>query len=219
MIKIPATPEGIPAIRALIAEGININVTLIFSTETYEQVAEAYIAGLEDRANAGKPVDHVASVASVFVSRIDTAIDNQLEYMIRRSTDDSEKTKLSHLLGKAAIANAKLMYQRFKEIFSSDQFESLRGKRAHVQRPLWASTGTKNPAYRDTYYVEELIGPDTVNTVPPATFTAFRDHGRVRASLEENLDDARATIKALAAIDIDLEQVTRQLQDQGVQAF
>ncbi len=219
MIKIPATPEGIPAIRALIAEGININVTLIFSTETYEQVADAYIAGLEDRANAGKPVDHVASVASVFVSRIDTAIDNQLEYMIRRSKDDSEKTKLSHLLGKAAIANAKLMYQRFREIFTGDQFAGLRRKGAHVQRPLWASTGTKNPAYRDTYYVEELIGPYTVNTVPPATFTAFRDHGRVRASLEENLDDARATIKALAAIDIDLEQVTQQLQDEGVKAF
>jgi len=219
MIKIPATPEGIPAIRALIAEGININVTLIFSQETYEQVAEAYISGLEDRANAGKPVDSLASVASVFVSRIDTAIDNQLEYTIRRSTDDSEKAKLNGLLGKAAIANAKIMYQRFKEIFSSDRFQKLRSNGAHVQRPLWASTGTKNPAYRDTYYVEELIGSDTVNTVPPATFTAFRDHGRVRASLEENLEEARATIKELAAIGIDLKQVTQQLQDEGVKAF
>ncbi|HXU40066.1 MAG TPA: bifunctional transaldolase/phosoglucose isomerase [Blastocatellia bacterium] len=219
MIKIPATPEGIPAIRALIAEGININVTLIFSNETYDQVAEAYIAGLEDRANAGGPVKRVASVASVFVSRIDTAIDNQLEYMIRRSTDDSEKARLSDLCGKAAIANAKLMYQRFKEIFASDRFETLRSKGAQVQRPLWASTGTKNPAYRDTYYVEELIGADTVNTVPPATFTAFRDHGRVRASLEENIDEARDTIKALAAIGIDLKQVTQQLQDEGVKAF
>jgi transaldolase/glucose-6-phosphate isomerase len=222
MIKIPATPEGLPAIRALIAEGININVTLIFSQEAYEQVADAYISGLEDRANAGKPVDQLASVASVFVSRIDTAIDNQLEYMIRRPSDESEKAKLGDLpglLGKAAIANAKLMYQRFKEIFNSDRFASLRSKGAHVQRPLWASTGTKNPAYRDTYYVEELIGPDTVNTVPPATFTAFRDHGRVRASLDENLDDARATIKALAEIGIDLNQVTQQLQDEGVKAF
>jgi transaldolase / glucose-6-phosphate isomerase len=220
MIKIPATPEGIPAIRALIAEGININVTLIFSQETYEQVAEAYISGLEDRASAGKPVDHLASVASVFVSRIDSAIDNQLEYTIRRSTDDAEKAKLGGLLGKAAIANAKLMYQRFKEIFNGDQFTNLRRTYgAHVQRPLWASTGTKNPAYRDTYYIEELIGPDTVNTVPPATFSAFRDHGRVRASLEENLDQARETIKELAANGIDLKQVTQQLQDEGVKAF
>jgi transaldolase/glucose-6-phosphate isomerase len=219
MIKIPATPEGIPAIRSLICEGININVTLIFSQETYEQVADAYISGLEDRANAGNPVDHLASVASVFVSRIDTAIDSQLEYTIRRSTDDAEKAKLSGLLGKAAIANAKLMYQRFKEIFNSERFENLRSKGAHVQRPLWASTGTKNPAYRDTYYVEELIGPDTVNTVPPATFTAFRHHGRVRASLEEGLDQARNTIRQLAEIGIDLKQVTQQLQDEGVKAF
>ena len=219
MIKIPSTPEGIPAIRELIAEGININVTLIFSQETYELVAEAYISGLEQRAAAGKPIDHVASVASVFVSRIDTAIDNQLEYTIRRSTDDAEKTKLSGLLGKAAIANAKLMYQRFKEIFNSKRFEALRSKGAHVQRPLWASTGTKNPIYRDTYYVEELIGPDTVNTVPPTTFTAFRNHGRVRASLEENLEQAHVTIKELAAAGIDLKRVTRQLQDEGVKAF
>jgi transaldolase/glucose-6-phosphate isomerase len=219
MIKIPATAEGLPAIRALIAEGININVTLIFSQETYELVAEAYIDGLEQRAGAGKPVDHVASVASVFVSRIDTAIDNQLEYAIRRSSDEAEKARLGKLLGKAAIANAKLMYQRFKEIFHGKRFEELRGKGARVQRPLWASTGTKNPVYRDTMYVEELIGPDTVNTVPPTTFTAFRDHGRVRLSLEENLDEAHTALKDLAAAGIDLKQVTRQLQDEGVKAF
>ena len=219
MIKIPATPEGIPAIQTLIADGININVTLIFSQQTYEQVAEAYVSGLETRASAGRPVDHIASVASVFVSRIDTAIDSQLEFRIRRSTDDAEKASLSALLGKAAIANAKLMYQRFKEIFSGERFAKLRASGARVQRPLWASTGTKNPAYRDTYYVEELIGPDTVNTVPPATFTAFRDHGRVRPSLEENIQNANTTIDQLAEIGIDLKQVTQQLQDEGVKAF
>ena len=219
MIKIPATPAGIPAVKQLIADGININVTLIFSQETYEQVAEAYISGLEQRAIAGHPIDHIASVASVFVSRIDTSIDSQLEFRIRRSSDETEKAQLTSLLGQAAIANAKLMYQRFKDLFASDRFAKLKAKGAQVQRPLWASTGTKNPKYRDVYYVEELIGPDTVNTVPPATFSAFRDHGQVRPSLEENFDAARQTIKQLAEIGIDLKQVTQQLQDEGVQAF
>lgn len=219
MIKIPATPAGIPAVEQAIAAGINVNVTLIFSQETYEQVAESYIRGLEKRAEAAEPLNTVASVASVFVSRIDTAIDNQLEFRIRRSSDDAEKEKLSALLGKSAIANARLMYQRFKELFNDERFEKLRAKGAQAQRPLWASTGTKNPQYKDTYYVEELIGPDTVDTVPPATYTAFRDHGAVRASLEENTDGARATINNLGEIGIDLKQVTQQLQDEGVQAF
>ncbi|HWP44115.1 MAG TPA: transaldolase, partial [Blastocatellia bacterium] len=162
MIKIPATPAGIPAIQTLIADGININVTLIFSRETYDQVAEAFISGLEQRHAAGKPLDHVASVASVFVSRVDTSIDNQLEFRIRRTSDEDEKAMLTALLGKAAIANIKLMYQRFKEIFGGERFAKLRAAGAQVQRPLWASTGTKNPNYKDTYYVEELIGPDTV---------------------------------------------------------
>lgn len=219
MIKIPATPAGIPAIEQAIAAGLNINVTLIFSQETYDQVAESYIRGLEKRAEAGEPIDHIASVASVFVSRIDTAIDNQLEFRIRRSSDDPEKGTLSALLGKSAIANAKLMYQRFKELFGSERFEKLRAKGAQAQRPLWASTGTKNPQYKDTYYVEELIGPDTVDTVPPATYTAFRDHGAIRASLEEDLQGARETIKRLGEIGIDLGAVTQQLQNEGVQAF
>jgi transaldolase/glucose-6-phosphate isomerase len=219
MIKIPATPAGIPAIEQAIAAGININVTLIFSQETYDQVAESYIRGLEQRAGAGEPVDHIASVASVFVSRIDTAIDNQLEFRIRRSSDDAEKATLSALLGKSAIANARLMYQRFKELFSSERFEKLRAKGAQVQRPLWASTGTKNPQYKDTYYVEELIGPDTVDTVPPATYTAFRDHGAIRSSLEEDIPGAQETIKRLGEIGIDLSTVTQQLQNEGVQAF
>ncbi len=219
MIKIPATPAGIPAIRESIAAGININVTMIFAIENYEEVAEAYISGLEQRAAAGQPVDHVASVASVFVSRIDTAVDNQLEFRIRRSEDESERTALSNLLGKTAIANAKLQYLRFKEIFSSERFAKLKSQGARVQRPLWASTGTKNPKYRDVLYVEELIGADTVNTLPPATYTAFRDHGKVRPSVEENLDDARATISKLREASIDINQVCQQLQDDGVKAF
>ncbi|HEU0176345.1 MAG TPA: bifunctional transaldolase/phosoglucose isomerase, partial [Blastocatellia bacterium] len=219
MIKIPATPEGLPAIRECIAAGININVTMIFAIENYEEVAEAYISGLEQRAAAGHPIDHVASVASVFVSRIDTAVDGQLEARIRKSDEENEKATLSSLLGKAAIANAKMQYQRFKEIFSSERFSKLKAKGARVQRPLWASTGTKNPNYSDVLYVESLIGPDTVNTLPPATFTAFRDHGKVRLTIEENLDEAKKTLATLAEVGIDLEQVCQKLQDDGVKAF
>lgn len=219
MIKVPATAEGIPAVEALIAEGVNVNVTLIFSRQIYEQVAEAYIRGLEKRAAAGKPVDEVASVASFFVSRIDTNVDAQLEFRIRRAEDPTEKALLEALLGKVAIANAKLAYQRFKEIFGNARFRALAAKGARAQRPLWASTGTKNPKYSDVYYVEELIGPDTVNTVPPATFTAFRDHGKPRLSLEENIDNARRTLTALADAGIALDQVTSQLQDEGVKSF
>lgn len=219
MIKIPATPAGIPAIQEAIASGLNVNVTMIFGLENYEQVAEAYISGLEQRAAAGEPVDRIASVASVFVSRVDAAIDSQLEYRIRHSNDETEKAQLSALLGKAAIANAKLIYQRFKTIFADGRFAKLQAQGARVQRPLWASTGTKNPQYSDVLYVEELIGPDTVNTLPPATYTAFRDHGRVRASLEQNLDEARRVLEQLAEAGIELHQVTQQLQDEGVKAF
>ena len=219
MIKIPATPAGIPAIRTLIAEGININVTLIFSEDTYNQVAEAYISGLEQRHAAGDKLDHVASVASVFVSRVDTLIDSQLEFRARRSSDASEKAALTGLLGKAAIANIRLLYQRFKETFSTDRFATLKAAGAQIQRPLWASTGTKNPAYPDTYYVDELIGPNTVNTVPPATYTAVRDHGKTEGAIEKDLEGARATIAKLAEVGIDLKQVTQQLQDEGVAQF
>ncbi|HKC87610.1 MAG TPA: bifunctional transaldolase/phosoglucose isomerase, partial [Blastocatellia bacterium] len=219
MIKIPATPEGLPAISECIAAGININVTMIFAIENYEEVAEAYVSGLEQRAAAGQPIDHVASVASVFVSRIDTAVDSQLEARIRRSDDENEKATLSALLGKAAIANAKMQYQRFKEIFSSERFAKLKAQGARVQRPLWASTGTKNPNYSDVLYVESLIGPDTVNTLPPATFTAFRDHGKARLTIEDNLDEAKKTLEKLAEAGIDLKQVCQKLQDDGVKAF
>jgi len=219
MIKIPATPEGIPAIQTLIAEGININVTLIFSQTTYDQVAEAYITGLEQRHAAGKPLDHVASVASVFVSRVDTSIDSQLEFKARRSSDESEKAVLNGLLGKAAIANIKLLNKQFKQTFAADRFEKLKAAGAQIQRPLWASTGTKNPAYPDTYYVDELIAPNTVNTVPPATYTAVRDHGKTEVTIEKNLDGAPATIAKLGELGIDLNQVTQQLQDEGVAQF
>ncbi len=218
-IKIPATPEGIPAIRQAIAAGININVTMIFALENYEQVADAFISGLEDRDAAGLPVDHVASVASVFVSRIDSAIDAQLEARIRDAKADAEKATLTSLLGKAAIANAKIQYQRFKEIFASERFAKLKAKGAQVQRPLWASTGTKNPAYSDVLYVDSLIAANTVNTIPPATYTAFRDHGTVALTIETGLDQAKADLAKLAEIGISLEAVCQKLQDDGVKAF
>ena len=219
MIKIPGTPAGLPAIRAVIAAGINVNVTMLFALENYAEVAEAYILGLEDRAAAGQPVTGIASVASVFVSRIDSAVDSQLEFRIRRSADESEKKALSDLLGQVGIANTKLIYQCFKDIFHGERFAALKAKGARVQRPLWASTGTKNPQYRDVLYVEAFIGPETVNTVPPATYTAFRDHGQVALRLETHVDEAKATVAKLAETGIDLAQVTQQLQDDGVKAF
>ena len=219
MIKVPGTPEGIPAIEELVAEGLNINITLIFSNDLYKKVCMAYIAGLERRVAGGKPIFGTASVASFFVSRIDTAVDNQLEDRIRNATNDQEKAKLNSLLGKVAIANAKIAYQLFKEIFYGDRFKDLKDKGARVQRPLWASTGTKNPKYSDVYYVESLIGSDTVDTVPPATFDAFRDHGKPALTLETDLDGARQTLKSLADSGIDLNAVTTQLLEDGLRLF
>jgi transaldolase len=219
MIKIPATPEGIPAIQRSIAAGININVTMIFALKNYEQVADAYITGLEERAAAGLPLDHIASVASVFVSRIDTAVDKQLEARIDSARDDAEKARLSALLGKVAIACSKIQYQKFKEIFASERFVKLKKQGARLQRPLWASTSTKNPNYPDVMYVEALIGPDTVNTLPPQTFEPFRDHGKVGLSLERNLVEAKETLARIAQVGIDINQVCQQLQDDGVKAF
>lgn len=219
MIKVPATPEGLPAIEQLIAKGLNINITLIFSQEVYEQVAYAYLSGLEKRVAEGKLLDTVASVASFFVSRIDTAVDALLEARIRQTTHEQERMKLSSLLGKVAIANAKLVYQRFKQIFQSDRFRALEKKGARIQRPLWASTGTKNPKYSDVLYVESLIGPNTINTMPPATFQAFRDHGRVRPTLEEDIEGARQTLLTLAEVGIDLGQVTAELLEAGIKLF
>ena len=185
MIKIPATPEGIPAIEQAIAAGININVTLIFSNEVYAQVIEAYLRGLERRASQGLPIGHIASVASFFVSRIDAAADKMIE---AKAKDDPG---VEPLLGRIAIANAKMAYQLFKQVFTSERFLKLRDRGARVQRPLWASTGTKNPKYSDVLYVESLIGPDTVNTLPPATYDAFKDHGRVELTIESGVDEAR----------------------------
>lgn len=219
MIKVPATDAGLPAIEELIYSGINVNVTLIFSEKTYIDVAEAYIRGLEKRAAEGKNVDGIASVASFFVSRIDTAIDQKLKERMRMTTDEAEKKELQGLLGKAAIANAKLAYVTFKNIFYGERFRALKEKDAKVQRQLWASTGTKDPAYSDVLYVEELIGNDTVNTLPPATYSAFRDHGKVRPSLEEDIDGAKQTIARLAEYGIDLAAVTHQCQVEGVKSF
>ena len=219
MIKVPATPEGVPAVEQLIADGINVNVTLIFSQDAYEKVASAYIKGLQKRAAEGKPLEHIASVASFFVSRIDTAVDNQLSFKIRHSTDHAEIALLTSLLGKIAIANAKNAYQVFKEIFKEPGFKALQAKGARVQRQLWASTGTKDPKYSDVLYVDNLIGPDTVNTVPPATYTAYRDHGHPRLTLEENLEDARSALRSLEQTGISLSQVTSQLLDEAVKAF
>lgn len=218
MIKIPAAQEGLPAIEEAIYRGINVNVTMIFSIENYEQVANAFIKGLERRAAEGKTVDHIASVASFFVSRVDTMIDADLEYRARHSAAD-EKAALENLCGKAAIANAKLAYLRFKEIFHGERFATLKAKGAQVQRPLWASTGTKNPKYSDVLYVDSLIGPDTVNTVPPATYTAFRDHGKVALTLEQGLNECRETISKLAELGIDLKEVTAKLQSDGLASF
>jgi transaldolase / glucose-6-phosphate isomerase len=219
MIKIPAAQEGLPAIEECIYRGININVTMIFSIENYEQVAEAFIKGLERRAAEGKSVDHIASVASFFVSRVDTAIDKDLEYMARHAESGEEKQRLEAMLGRAAIANAKLAYEKFKEIFHGPRFADLKAKGAQVQRCLWASTGTKNPSYSDVLYVDNLIGAETVNTVPPATYTAIRDHGKVAPTLEEGLDECRALFDDLREVGIDIKAVTEKLQKDGLDAF
>ena len=214
MIKVPATPEGIPAVRRLIGQGININVTLIFSLDAHRRVMEAYIAGLEDLARSGGDLSKVASVASFFVSRVDTAVDTLLEELARRGNKAAEA-----LLGKAAIANAKLAYQSFKDTFGVERFTALQAKGARVQRPLWGSTGTKNPAYSDVLYVDQLIGGDTVNTMPPATLTAFMEHGLVEPTLEGDVADAEQAMKALAAAGVSIEEVTAKLLADGVKSF
>ncbi|PYS50082.1 MAG: transaldolase [Acidobacteria bacterium] len=219
MIKIPAAQEGLPAIEESIYRGVNINITMIFSIENYEQVAEAFIKGLERRDAEGKSVDHIASVASFFVSRVDTAIDSDLEYRVRHAKTPEERQMLEGLLGRAAIANAKLAYRKFKEIFYGERFAKLKQKGAQVQRCLWASTGTKNPKYSDVLYVDNLIGPETVNTIPPQTYTAFRDHGTVAPTLEANLEESRAVIEKLYEIGISLAEVTDKLQRDGLTAF
>jgi transaldolase len=219
MIKVPGTKEGIPAFQQLISEGININVTLLFSQEVYQQVAEAYIAGLEQFAAGGGDVSKMASVASFFISRIDSSVDSIAEARLKTSKDSREQEQLKGILGKVAIANGKLAYQRYEKIFATDRWKKLAAKGAKTQRVLWASTSTKNPNYRDVMYVEELIGPDTVNTVPPNTLDAFRDHGRSRVSLTEDVPAAEQTMKTLAQLGISIDEVTDKLTDDGVRLF
>lgn len=219
MVKVPATEQGLPAIEALIGEGISINITLLFSQEVYRQVVEAYLKGLEKYVAKGGDPSHVASVASFFVSRIDSSVDKQLDDKIARANDPSEKERLSALKGKVAIANAKMAYQDYKKLFAGARWEKLAAKGAKPQRLLWASTGTKNKDYSDVLYVEELIGPNTVNTVPPATLDAFRDHGKVRDSLEQNVEDARRVLEELEKSGISLDAITAELVIDGVKLF
>jgi transaldolase len=219
MVKVPATPEGIPAIRQLLEEGININITLLFAQSAYEQVAEAYISALEARAAKGQDIAQIASVASFFVSRIDTLIDKEIDERLKTETDAKRKKLLSGIQGKVAIANARRTYHKYGELFGGARWKALAAKGAHVQRLLWASTSTKNPKYRDVLYVEELIGADTVDTIPPATFDAFRDHGKLRNSLTEDLAGADRTFADLEAAGISMKQATDKLLSDGVKLF
>jgi transaldolase/glucose-6-phosphate isomerase len=219
MIKVPGTAQGLPAMQQLIAEGINVNVTLLFSQAAYERVARAYMAGLELLARNGGDVSRVASVASFFVSRIDSAVDTLLAQRMSASSSEEERNLLRRMVGKVAIANAKQTYQKYLQLFSGPRWEALVAQGASTQRVLWASTGTKNPAYRDVVYVEELIGPDTVNTMPLATLDAFRDHGRPRASLTENVSEADAIMEALDRLGISMDEVTDRLLDEGIALF
>ena len=219
MIKVPGTVQGVPAIRQLIGEGININVTLLFAQEMYEQVAEAHIAGLEDLAARGGDVKKIAGVASFFISRIDTLVDSIINDRLKTTTDPQQRSLLESLLGKVAIANGKLTYQRYQRIFRGPRWEALAAKGAQTQRVLWASTSTKNPKYRDVMYVEELIGADTVDTMPPATIDAFRDHGRVRKSLTEDIPGAQKVMENLGKAGISMKEVTDKLTDDGVKLF
>ncbi|HET7890173.1 MAG TPA: transaldolase [Candidatus Sulfotelmatobacter sp.] len=219
MIKVPGTAQGLPAIRQLVGEGININVTLLFAQEVYEKVAEAYIAGLEDLGARGGNLKKMASVASFFISRIDTLVDSKIEEKIKAATDAKQQSLLKGLLGKVAIANGKLTYQRYQKIFSGPRWQALAAKGAQTQRVLWASTSTKNPNYRDVIYVEELIGPDTVNTMPPATIDAFRDHGKLRNSLTEDVPAAAKVMQDLAQAGISIKEVTDKLTQDGVKLF
>lgn len=219
MIKIPATAEGLEAIEAVLGEGIPVNVTLIFAVSRYREVMDAYFSGLEHRSDAGHSIAQIASVASFFVSRVDTAVDKRLEQKLSAAPDPAQEVLFRGLLGKAAIANSKAAYAAFEETFTSERFIALKAEGAQVQRPLWASTGTKNPAYRDVLYVEALIGPNTVDTVPPQTLDAFRDHGRAALTLIEGLDEAQKTLQKLAFCGIALSEVTSELEKAGVELF
>jgi transaldolase/glucose-6-phosphate isomerase len=219
MIKIPGTAEGLPAIRQAIGDGINVNVTLLFAQEVYEKVAEAHISGLEDLAKRGGNLKKIGGVASFFISRIDSLVDSMINDKLKTATDAQQQALLQSLLGKVAIANGKLTYLRYQRIFSGPRWQALAAQGAQTQRVLWASTSTKNPAYRDVMYVEELIGPDTVDTMPPATIDAFRDHGRLRNSLTEDVAGAQNVMDNLARTGISIKEVTTKLTEDGVKLF
>lgn len=219
MIKVPGTEAGLPAVETLLGEGINVNVTLLFSCKVHAQVVEAYMLGLERLDKSGGDLSKIASVASLFVSRVDSAVDRLLDEKIESAAGTEDTARMKMLKGKAAVANAKLAYQQYKALFSGQRWESLAARGARSQRLLWASTGTKNPAYSDVLYIESLIGAETVNTVPPATLDAFRDHGSVQAQLEKNLDQAQTDLAALEAEGISLDEVTDVLLNEGLDKF
>jgi transaldolase len=218
MVKVPGTQEGAVAVRRLTAAGVNVNITLLFAIEAHARVIEAYLTGLEDRVKARQPIDGIASVASFFVSRVDTEIDKRLDALISKAAP-AEKERLQMLKGRAAIANAKLAYRLFTQKFSGARWDALAKQGARVQRPLWASTSTKNPEYRDVMYVEELIGPDTVNTMPPATIDAFRDHGVVERTVDKKLGAAEGLLKEIESAGISLQEVTAKLLADGIASF
>jgi len=219
LVKVPGTQQGIPAIEQLTGEGVNINVTLLFSTERYEEVAEAYLKGLERRASKGQPIDEIASVASFFVSRVDTLADKLLEARLSSGASKAEKDKIGNLFGKAAVANAKIAYEKYRNIFSQKRFLALKAKGGHIQRILWGSTGTKNPKYSDIKYVEELIAADSINTLPEATIQAFKDHGQAKITIHNDLEMAKKVFSGLKSVGIDIREVTDQLEKEGVQLF
>jgi transaldolase len=220
MVKIPGTEEGVPAIRQCLAEGININNTLLFSVERYRQVMEAYLSAMEERVGKGLPVDRIRSVASFFVSRVDTNVDKKLDAIGKdEKRSEADKKLARELRGKFGIANAQVAYLAFEEVFGSERFQKLQAKGVHVQRPLWASTSTKDPAYPDLYYIEALIAPESVNTVPPETFTAYRDHGDPKVRIHDDIDAAKAASERLTSLGIDLAQVYRELEEEGVKKF
>lgn len=219
MIKVPGTPEGVPAFEQLISEGINVNVTLLFAQSTYERVAEAYISGLEKRLAGGGDPGTIGSVASFFISRIDTLVDSIIAERLKTTSDPGQQTLLNSITGKVAIANGKQTYQKYLKIFSGPRWQALATKGAQTQRVLWASTSTKNPNYRDVIYVEEMVGRDTVNTIPPATFDAFREHGRLRESLTEDTEAATRTMESLDRAGISMKEVTDKLLEDGVRLF
>jgi transaldolase len=219
LVKVPGTKQGVPAIEQLTSEGVNVNVTLLFSTERYEEIAEAYLKGLERRAKQGQPIHEIASVASFFVSRVDTLTDKLLETRLSSATSKAEKDKIANLSGKAAVANAKIAYEKYRSIFSGKRFLTLKEKGGHIQRILWGSSGTKNPKYSDIKYVEELIAPDSINTLPEATIKAFKDHGQAKITISNDLEKAKKLFPELKAMGIDIRDVTEQLEKEGVQLF